>query len=96
MKKIGCVVQKNHDLTAQSWCSLIDELPQLERPTNEPDAPEILHAFLIRRDERVGAFQWTESPAAIVVSGELSQVREFAEMIANRLGGQFQIDPVEV
>ena len=96
MKKIGSVVQKNHDLTPQAWRALIDELPELERPTNEPDAPEILHAFLIRRDERVGAFQWSENPAAILVSGELSQVREIAEMIANRLGGQFQIDPVEV
>ena len=89
MKIVGYIEKVTHDLSPDIWRKMIDELPELERSHAEIEFSNLLQAFVVERNERIGEFVWCEDDDEIVVKGNLASLRPLAEHIATRIGGRF-------
>ena len=84
MNVAGHIEPVSHELSHEVWHAVISEMPELEPRRNDPES-----AWLTKRGNHIGAFQWKPDEDEITVFGLLDQVRGIAEQIATRIGGRF-------
>ncbi|MGI9516187.1 MAG: hypothetical protein ACR2NP_04010 [Pirellulaceae bacterium] len=84
MNVSGHIEPVSRELSHDVWQDVIAEMPQLQPRRNDPE-----YAYLTKRGDNIGAFQWKPEEDEITVLGELDTVRGIAEQIATRIGGRF-------
>ena len=84
MNVAGHIEPVSHELSHEVWQAVITEMPQLEPRHNHPE-----YAYLTKRGNHIGAFEWKAEEDEITVLGDLDMVSGIAEQIAVRIGGRF-------